>query len=228
MSFYQQLQNETQQERQTLLDAPLISDALAGRLPLESYIAFLTQAYHHVKHTVPLFMSAGSRLGDQHEWVRQAMAEYIEEEIGHQEWILNDLAACGVDKEMIRKSQPSLQTELMLAYAYDTIQRKNPLSLFGMVQVLEGTSISVATPAAEKLQSSLNLPNKAFSYLLSHGTLDQDHIVFFENLVNRLDDTATQNDIIHSAKVFYRLYGDIFRSVHPCADARPLSREKVA
>jgi pyrroloquinoline quinone (PQQ) biosynthesis protein C len=228
MSFYQRLQNETQAERQYLLEVPLIRDALAGKLPLESYTAFLTQAYHHVKHTVPLFMAAGSRLGDQHEWVRQAMAEYITEEIGHQEWILNDLAACGVDQEAVRNSAPAIPTELMLAYAYDTIQRKNPLSLFGMVQVLEGTSISVATPAAEKLQSSLNLPGKAFSYLLSHGSLDQDHIVFFENLVNRFDDRATQNDIIHSAKVFYALYGDIFRSVHTGVNEIPQPRENAA
>lgn len=228
MSFYQHLQDETQAERNFLLEAPIIRDALAGRLPLESYTAFLIQAYHHVKHTVPLFMAAGSRLSDEHEWVREAMAEYISEEIGHQEWILNDLAACGIDKNEVRNSQPSQPTELMLAYAYDTIQRKNPLSLFGMVQVLEGTSISVATPAAEKIQTSLKLPKQALSYLYSHGSLDQDHILFFEKLVNRFEDADIQADIVHSARIFYQLYGDILRSVHQNIDQNQLPRANVA
>lgn len=228
MPFYDQLQQETELERQRLLQAPLINDALESQLPLESYTAFLVQAYHHVKHTVPLFMAAGSRLGDEHEWVRLAMAEYIQEEIGHQEWILNDLEACGVEKASVRQSKPSLPTELMLSYAYDTVQRKNPLALFGMVQVLEGTSVSVATPAAEAIQASLNLPNKAFSYLLSHGSLDQDHIVFFESLVNKFDNSETQADIIHSAKVFYQLYGDILRSVHTPSNIRSIHEANCA
>ena len=36
---------------------------------------------------------------------------------------------------------PNVATELMVAYAYDTIQRINPMAFFGMVYVLEGTSI---------------------------------------------------------------------------------------
>jgi hypothetical protein len=31
--------------------------------------------------------------------------------------------------------------------------------------------------------------------------------------MNRIEDPAEQVQIIHSAKVFYRLYGDIFRSL---------------
>src|SRR5690606_9311089 len=119
-------------------------------------------------HTTPLLMAAGARIPSEKEWVRAALAEYIEEELGHQEWILNDIAACGFDKEKARNSIPNMETELMIAYAYDTIQRKNPLTFFGMVHVLEGTSISTADLAADAIQTKLNLPNKAFSYLRSH------------------------------------------------------------
>ena len=48
-----------------------------------------------VRHTVPLLMACGARLPERLEWLREAIAEYIEEEIGHQEWILNDIRACG-------------------------------------------------------------------------------------------------------------------------------------
>ena len=39
-----------------------IVDALEGKVSLDSYRAFLTLAYYHVRHTVPLMMACGARL----------------------------------------------------------------------------------------------------------------------------------------------------------------------
>ena len=214
MSFFETLVAETEQERQGLLSAPIIEQVFQGDITADHYISFLSQAYHHVKHTVPLMMTVGSRLPEEKEWMREAVAEYIEEEIGHQEWILNDIAACGYDKEHVRTSQPSVATELMVAYAYDTINRVSPMGFFGMVHVLEGTSIHLADKVAGAVKNTLGLPSNAFSYLISHGSLDQNHVVFFENLMNKVDDAEDQRVIIHACKVFYKLYGDIFRGLH--------------
>ena len=213
MSFYDQLQHDTRDARQYLLDAPVIVACQRGEISHNQYTEFLIQAYHHVKHTLPLLMACGSRLPESHEWLREAVAEYIEEETGHQEWILNDLAACGLDKEAVRRGQPSIETELMVAYAYDMIQRVNPVGFFGMVQVLEGTSVALATPLSHIIQDRLALPDSAFSYLRSHGSLDQDHIKFFQSLMERIDNPDEQALSIHSAHLFYRLYADIFRSL---------------
>jgi len=214
MNFFDTLKNETVQERAELFAAPIIIEALSGKVTLNDYVAFLTQAYHHVKHTVPLLMAVGSRLPGEYEWLREAVAEYIEEELGHQEWILNDIAACGFDKEAVRNGSPGQATELMVSYAYDTIMRVNPMGFFGMVHVLEGTSISLADNAADTLRESLSLPKKAFSYLYSHGSLDIEHVKFFEDLMNRLDKQQDKDQIVHSARVFYKLYGDIFHSLN--------------
>ena len=213
MAFFDVLQAETAQARAQLFSAPIFQRAFSGDISLQLYVDFLTQAYHHVKHTVPLLMTVGGRLPESKEWLRTAVAEYIEEEVGHQEWILNDIAACGGDKETVRHSMPGLHTELMVAYAYDLAQRVNPLGFFGMVHVLEGTSITSADQAAESIQATLGLPNKAFSYLRSHGALDQDHVKFFEGLMNQISDETEQQVIIDAAKRFYYLYGNIFRSL---------------
>jgi pyrroloquinoline quinone (PQQ) biosynthesis protein C len=186
---------------------------MSGDITLDDYVEFLGQAYHHVKHTVPLLMATGARLPEEKEWLREAVAEYIEEELGHQEWILNDIAACGYDKEAVRAARPAPATELMVAYAYDTIQRVSPIGFFGMVLVLEGTSVTTADKAADAIKEALKLPVKAFSYLRSHGALDQDHIQFFEKLMNRITDSEDQQQIIHSAKMFYQLYANIFRTL---------------
>ena len=221
MSFYQQLIEQTQAEREYLLSAPLIQRCLKQQsFTLAEYQAFLTEAYHHVKHTVPLLMAVGSRLSSAQEYYREAIAEYIEEELGHQEWVLNDIAATGADKEQVRHGTPRLATELMVAYAYDTVLRGNPLAFFGMVLVLEGTSVNLATGAAEIIQQQLQLPNKAFSYLRSHGSLDIEHLSFFEKLMDTISDAADQQAIVHAAKVFYQLYGNIFRSIEAAPAAK--------
>ncbi len=218
MDFYDALLAATETERNTLMSLPLITQGGAGNISLATYIAFLTQAYHHVKHTTPLLMACGAKLSGEYEWLRTAIGEYIEEEMGHQEWVLNDIAACGADKEAVRASatvetSASHATELMVAYAYDMINRVNPVGFFGMVLVLEGTSTAVATQAGEKLMDSLQLPKQAFSYLLSHGSLDISHVSFYESLMNQITDKKDQAIIIHAAKHFYKLYGDIFKEI---------------
>ena len=211
--FHDRLLADTGRERASLLGIPIIQQALAGSIARDDYIAFLTQAFHHVRHTVPLLMACGARLPARLEWLRTAVGEYIEEEMGHHEWILDDLVACGADREGVAHSQPSEATELMIAYAYDTIARGNPVGFFGMVLVLEGTSVALATRAAETIETSLGLPRNAFSYLRSHGDLDIEHIGVYERLMNQLDDEDDRRAVIHAAKRFYKLYGDVFRTL---------------
>lgn len=213
MDCFTELQRATAAERTHLLAAPILQEALAGRATRPQYLAFLAQAYHHVRHTAPLLMACGARLPDRLEWLRSAVAEYIEEEIGHQEWILDDITAAGGDADAVRASAPAFETEVMVAYAYDTIARRNPVGFFGMVYVLEGTSVELATQLAGKLSASLDLPPSAFTYLSSHGCLDQQHIMHFQSLVNRLEDPADRAALIHGAQVFFRLYGDVIRSL---------------
>jgi len=211
--FHDELLASTAAERNAFLATPIIQSALAGRVTREQYIAFLEQAYHHVRHTVPLLMICAARLPDRLEWLRRAAVDYIEEEIGHDDWILRDLAACGADADAVRRSDPDTATDVMVGYAFDTVQRRNPLGFFGMAHVLEGTSVALATKAAAALQAALALPDEAFTYLTSHGALDIDHTANFARLMNRLEDDEDRGDVIRSAKTFFRLYGDIFRSI---------------
>lgn len=213
MTFYQQLQDSTARERDYLLSAPIIEACRTGDINKEMYIAFLRQAYYHVRHTVPLLMATGGKLPQDYEWVRGAIAEYIDEEYGHQEWILNDIRACGGDAESVRTGQPGLSIELMVAFLYDQISRSNPMGFFGMVQVLEGTSVAIALNVAEQLKKGLGLPLNAMSYLSSHGALDQEHLRFFESLMDKVEKPEDQQAIIHSAKVVYRLYGNMLREI---------------
>lgn len=213
MQFYDQLVLQTESSRHELLSIPIIQGCLSGEVSLHSYAAFLREAYHHVRHTVPLLRACHHALPADHAWVRPAIDEYIKEEDGHDEWILNDLHACGVLPQVIRLGHPGSAVEVMVAYAYDMIHRRNPMGFFGMVHVLEGTSVALALLAADQIQKKLLLPDASFSYLRSHGTLDQEHVHHFKNLMNRVDCPTDQADIIHSTRMFYRLYGNVFRDL---------------
>jgi len=211
--FFSILMAATEAERKELQQIETLKRGRQGDISLSTYQAFLTEAYHHVKHTTPLLMACGSKIPHEKEWLRNAIAEYIEEELGHQEWILNDLKMTGINPETVRYGQPHHTTELMVSYAYDLINRINPVGFFGMVLVLEGTSIALASNAAAAIQKQFALPDEAFSYLTSHGSLDIEHMSFYESLMNQVTDSNDQAIITHAAKMFYRLYGNIFRSI---------------
>lgn len=212
MPFYEQLHSATADARNYLLSAPIINDCLAGRVSHDDYLAFLGQAFHHVRHTTPLLMSLGGRLPERLASMRSAVAEYIKEEIGHEEWILDDITAAGGDAEAVRKEQPGLPAELMVAYAYNMINRGNPAGFFGMVFVLEGTSVALALTAADRIQEALGLPDNAFTYLRSHGTLDQEHTRYLAGLLEQMT-PEDQAEVVRAARVYFKLYGDIFHSL---------------
>ena len=141
------------------------------------------------------------------------MAEYVEEEVGHEEWILNDIEAAGGNKEIARQSVPNLETQVLIAYNYDYIARKNPVGFMGMVFMLESTSTQIANKGADAVKAKLNLPQKAFSYLYSHGELDISHMKFFEETVNKITDEADQAAIIEVAQNTFRLFANVLRSI---------------
>lgn len=213
MRPYERLKLETRSAQHYLYAAPILEDVALGRFELDTYIRFLTNAYHHVKHTVPLMMACGARLPERSNWMRACLKQYIDEEIGHEQWILDDIAACGVRPSAIEHGEPPFAVELLVSYVYDYIERRNPVGLLGMVHVLEGTSTRLATEIARLVQAKLGLPDDAFRYLRSHGELDLAHVEFFENLVNKITDPQDLGAMIHVADRVYHLYGDVIRSV---------------
>ena len=199
---------------------PFVRAALHGEIDRPAYLSFLTQAYHHVRHTVPLLAATRAALDGRYGWLRDGIDRYIDEETGHDAWILDDIAACGGDAAAVARGRPELPCELLVAYAWDTVARCNPVGFFSMAHVLEGVSARGASSAAEAIRARLGLRADAVRYLSSHGELDQGHQEMFNALMDRLEDPGLQADLLHRAGVFYRLYGDIFRQLPTHAAAR--------
>lgn len=213
MTFYDRLNKETEFARKELYSVQQLVDGLKGNISRETYIAYLTEAFHHVRHTVRFMMAMGVNLPESKKWLHDAIAEYIEEEKGHEEWILNDIAAAGGDKEGARNATPNLETQVLVAYNYDYIARKNPVGFLGMVFMLESTSIQIANNGADAVKAKLGLPQTAFTYLYSHGALDIEHLKFYENLVNQVTDPVDQAAIVEVAQNTFRLFANVLRAL---------------
>lgn len=225
MQFFDRLYKETRVERDAFIATPVIQRALAQGVPAPMYIAFLGQAYHHVRHTCRLLSTAVARCHDRDARYIAALLEYIQEERGHEAWILEDIRALGGDAAAVEAGQGDLPCRLMVAYVYYAIEHISPYAMLGMVHVLEGMSAALATVASGRLKENLGInDNRGFSYLSSHGALDQEHVAFFRDLVNGIEDSTAQDAIIETAKIVYRLYGDMFSTI----EARQMEFEHAA
>ncbi len=212
MTPFDRLHEETEAARESFTSIPLVKQALTSGGTRELYIAFLTEAYHHVKHTFPLLALASARTSDEH--YQTALIEYMNEERGHEKWILDDIRALGGNAESVARGKPGEACQVMVGYAYYSIERISPYALLGMVHVLEGLSVMLAEKVAGAVQRSIGAKGAAgFSYLQSHGALDVEHTALFRNLMNSFEDRETQDIVIEAARVMYRLYGAIFEDL---------------
>ena len=215
-SFYQILQAETEAARQAFFSTPMLLDAAENGVEAGLYINYLTQAYHHVRQTCPLLAAALGRCGSNDDVLRDALIEYIDDEKGHEKWILNDIRAIGgqeaVDRAISYEGDQAVR--VMVGYVYYAIDRISPYAMLGMVHVLEGTSVDIASLAADSIAKRLGIPtNKGFSYLTSHGAVDLEHVQFFERLVNQIDNKYQQEIIIDTARITYQLWGNMFSNL---------------
>ena len=214
MPFYDELIAATEADRRAFLEIPLIQRALRDGVDRATYLAFLEQAYHHVKHTCRLLALALACCADRDGRYIAALLEYLEEERGHEAWILDDIRALGGDAERVAAGEGAVPTRAMVAYVHYAIQHEGPYAMLGMVHVLEGLSAQLALGAARKLQASIGAPDGAgFSYLASHGQLDQSHVAFFRELADGVERAEDRAAIVSVARAVYRLYGDVFREV---------------
>ena len=212
MTPYERLYQETTEARSRFLAVPLVKQALTSGSSREIYLEFLSQAYHHVKHTFPLLALSASKTHD--ERYQDGLVEYMNEERGHEKWILDDIRAMGGDADAVKNGKPGIPCQAMVAYCYYSIDWISPYAILGMVHVLEGLSVQLAHQLAGAVQRSLKTDGKAgFSYLNSHGGLDVEHVELFKSLINGFEDPRIVDQVIDAARVIYRLYGAIFEDM---------------
>ena len=213
--FHAALLRETANEQMQFMSIPLIRHAVQHGVGLDLYLNYLVSAYHHVRHTCPLLGLALSRCDSGDQFYRAGLLAYLDEEKGHEEWILDDIQALGVNAQAVRNALAPFSVRMMVAYANYAIERISPYAMLGMVHVLEGMSVALARAAASAIQTSLGVSSGGggFSYLTSHGQLDEDHVAAFAVLLDQIDTPERRAIVIQAAKDFYQLFGNVFKEL---------------
>ena len=212
MSVYDRIIEETAQSRQAYADLPLVKYILSDGMPREAYLELLEQLYHVVWHFCPAIATAAAHCRDDRRGLRYALYHSIDEEKGHEEWVLNDVHAMGGDREAVRTGKPAPPIQALVGYNYYVSQYVNPTGILGMVHVMEEIAATFASRAAGKIADSIGVPcTDGFSFMTSHGEMDKDHVDEFKVLVETITNPADVDALIDASRVNYAMFGALFR-----------------
>jgi pyrroloquinoline quinone (PQQ) biosynthesis protein C len=214
LPFFADLVVRTDEARRAFETHPAVLDAVANGMPVERYRRFLLELYHVVWHFNPVCAAAASRMPDTHRQIRYHLYEHMQEESGHEEWVLNDLDAVGVSPEATRAHPPEVHTLALSGYNYWAAERRHPCSVLGMIYALEVIASVYGGPFSSAIRESLFLQDdRGVSFVSSHATMDAEHMAELRIVLNTLRDDEARNAVIESTTVNFHHFTRIFEAV---------------
>lgn len=211
MSFFITLVENSDANRRAIETAPRVHSMIHKGLTLAEYRAFLRDLYHIVWHFCPIMAAAAARCGDSLRNIRYDLYARIDEEKGHEDWVLEDIAAMGGDVKA-DIAAPSAPVQAMIGYNYYAAERVHPCSVLGMLYVLEVVASVYGGKASDSIARAIGRdPGKGgFRFLSSHATMDADHFAQLNVLLKTIDDPAAQAAVISSTQVNFHQFGQLF------------------
>lgn len=211
-SFFITLLETTDTSRREFEAIPRMNSMLVRGLSSVEYRAFLHDLYHIVWHFCPIMAAAASRCGDDFRQVRYELYERLQEERGHDMWVLEDLDAVGGDVAHARASLPSAPVQCLLAFNYYCGERAHPCAVLGMLYCLEIIASAYASTIAQSVAKALgrDMDGPGFKFLLSHSAMDQDHVAKLNVLVKSIEDPVAQEAMINATRVNFYQFGRMF------------------
>ena len=213
MSFFITLVEMTDASRRDLELIPKVHSMMNHGLTLAEYRGFLHDLYHIVWHFCPVMSAAAARCDDRFRDVRYDLYERIEEEKGHDSWVLEDIEALGGDVRAVRETPPSPPAQAMIAFNYYASDRVHPCSVLGMLYMLEVVSSVYGGRVSDSIARAVgrNVEDGGFKFLSSHAAMDLDHMAKLNVLVKTIDDPGAQNAIVNATRVNFHQFGQLFR-----------------
>ena len=213
-TFFLDLVERTDEARREFEAGSNVLDIVANGLPLDRYRKLLLELYHVVWHFNPTCAAAACRMTDQHRQVRYFLYDHMNEEKGHEEWVLNDLAVVGVSSETARQYSP---TQVMLGlngYNYWSADRRHPCSVLGMIYTLEVVASVYGGQMTAAISDSLLLQgDRGISFISSHATMDAEHMAELRIVLNQVIDVEARDAIVESTLFNFQQFGKVLEGV---------------
>jgi hypothetical protein len=156
----------------------------------EIFPQFLLAIHGSVRATIPLMEAAITVAGRRSDTdpicarLVPYFLQHIEEERGHEEWLLQDLEAVGVGRNDVFGCVPNATIAGIAGAQYYWIFHVHPVALLGFFAVLEGNPPVTADLMA--IQERTGLPAAAFRMLRYHAEVDLAHAADIYSLLDSL------------------------------------------
>jgi heme oxygenase-like protein len=137
---------------------------------------YLVLQHQIIRATVPLTQAALDRateLGDDPSGLAAYLELHVDEELGHDETLLDDLTLLGLEREQVLERMPPPAVASLVGAQYYWILHHRPVAFLGYVGVMEGYPPS--DDLVELLIGRTGFPRKAFRTFSEHGELDPGH-----------------------------------------------------
>ena len=214
LPFFADLVTRTDEARRDFETHPVVLAAVADGLSVERYRKLLLELYHVVWHFNPVCAAAASRIADTHREVRYFLYAHMQEESGHEAWVMNDLEAVGVGPAATLAHQPSLDTLALTGYNHWAADRRHPCSVLGMMYTLEVIASVYGGTFASAIRDSLLLDGeRGISFIGSHATLDAEHMIELRKVLNTITDDAARDAVTESVLVNFQHITRVFSAV---------------
>ena len=212
--FFIDLVTRTDEPRRAFETNPVVSAAVADGMSIERYRALLLELYHVVWHFNTVCAAAASRVSDTHRQIRYHLYDHMQEESGHEQWVVDDLQAVGLSAGDATGHQPSLATLALLGYNYWAADRRHPCSVLGMMYALEVIASVYGGPFSSAMKESLLLEGeRGVSFISSHATMDTEHMAELRKVLNTLTDDDAREAVVESATVNFHHFTQMFETV---------------
>jgi Iron-containing redox enzyme len=164
------------------------------------YSEYLCTVHAMLRASVPLMEAARERARSRgrQDALAAALADYlgvhIDEELNHDEWVLEDLRILGLDRSTVLNRIPSSAVAALVGSQYYWIFHHHPIAVLGYIAVLEGSPPEVAH--LETVARRTGLPLEAFSTMMKHARLDPFHRDDLDRFLDSLPLTPADSALV--------------------------------
>jgi hypothetical protein len=161
--------------RDAVLGTDIAKSVASKELSFSAYAQYMADVYCYAQHSSQVIAAAGSRMVLSHPQLADYMFEHSREELGHDQWAMQDLLDLGLSSSRIEKLVPSEPCQRMIAIEYYFAHHANPVGLFGWMLALEGLGGAIGGSIASGVDECLGLGGKGTYFLRGHGHADSHH-----------------------------------------------------
>jgi len=168
----------------------------------ELWPEYLVVQHQIIRATVPLTRVALDRtqeLGDDPAGLAAYLELHVDEELGHDETLLDDLELLGLPRGNVLGRMPSPAVASLVGAQYYWILHHHPVAFLGYVGLMEG--YPPTEELIEVLIARTGFPREAFRTFAEHGELDPGHRDHLDRTLDALPLTERHEEVIGASAI---------------------------